>query len=79
MNKIACAPKLKNAEHIKLHHVKNAKVTKFLLQSAFYTSKGRTCNVLPFYDFWFKFYGKFCIPYLIVNFLHIFNHKNRKL
>ena len=29
-------------------------------QSACYTSKGRTCKVLPFYDFWFKFYDKFC-------------------
>ena len=35
------------------HDIKNAKATKFLSQSAFDTSKGRTCKVLPFYDFWF--------------------------
>ena len=33
-----------------------AKATKFLLQSAIYTSKGSTCKVLSFYDFWFMFY-----------------------
>ena len=33
------------------HHIKNAKATKFLSQSAFYTSKGRTCKVLRLYDF----------------------------
>ena len=27
------------------HHIKNAKATKFLLQSSFYTSRGRTCKV----------------------------------
>ena len=58
--------------------IKNAKATKFLLQSAFYISKGRTCTVLPFYDFWFKFYDKFCSPYPIVDFLHIFNNQNRR-
>ena len=42
--------------------------TKFLLQSAFYTSKGSTCEVLPLYDFWFKFYDKFCNPYPITTF-----------
>ena len=44
------------------NHIKNAKATKFLLQSAFYTSKGSTCKVLPFYGFWFKFYDKLCSP-----------------
>ena len=34
--------------------IKNTKATKFLSQSAFYTSKGSTCKVLPFYNFWFK-------------------------
>ena len=57
------------------NHIKNAKATKFLIQSAFYTSKGRTCKVLPFYDFWFKFYNKFCSPYWIVDVLRIFNHQ----
>ena len=58
--------------------IKNAKATKFLSQSIFYTSKGRTCKVLPFCDFWFKFYDKICSPYPIVDFLHMFNHQNRK-
>ena len=44
-----------------------------------YTSKESTCKVLPFYyDFWFKFYDKFCNPYQIVDFLRIFYHQNRK-
>ena len=37
------------------NHIKNAKATKFLLQSAFYTSKGCTCKLLPFYDFGLRF------------------------
>ena len=51
MNNIA--PKLQNAGHTKLpsKSYQNAKTTKFLLQSAFYTSKGSTYKVLPFYDF----------------------------
>ena len=62
MNNIA--PKLQNAGHRKLpsKSYKNAKATKFLLQSAFYTSKGSTCEVLPFYDFRFNFYDKFGRP-----------------
>ena len=39
--------------------IKNAEATKFISQSACYTSKGRTCKVLHFYSFWFKFYDKF--------------------
>ena len=53
------------------NHIKNAKVTKFLAQSAFYTSEKSTYKVLTFYDFWFKFYDKFSSPYPIVNFLRI--------
>ena len=45
------------------NHIENAKSSKFLLQSPFYTSKGSTCKVLAFYDFWFKFYDKFCSLY----------------
>ena len=60
MNNIA--PKLKkNAGHRKLpyeNHMKNAKATKFPLQSALYT-----CKVLVFSDSWFKFYDKFCSPH----------------
>ena len=41
-------------------HISNAKTTKILLQSGFDTTKGRTCKVLSFYDFWFEFYDKFC-------------------
>ena len=52
--------------------------TKFLSGLAFYTSKGRTCKVLSFYDFWFTFNDKFCSPYPIVGILRIFNHQNRK-
>ena len=43
--------------------IKNAKTTKFLLQSVLYISKRRTCKVLSLYHFWFKFYDKFCSPY----------------
>ena len=39
-----------------------------LLLSAFYSSKWPTCKVLPFYNFWFKFYDKFCSLYPIVGF-----------
>ena len=35
------------------HHTKNDKATKLLLQSAFRTSEGSTCKVLPFYNFSF--------------------------
>ena len=37
------------------NHTKNNKATKFLLQSAFYISEGRTCKVLHFYDFGLNF------------------------
>ena len=57
---------------------KNAKTTIFLYELAFYTSKGRTCKVLSFYDFWFMFNDKFYSPYPIVDFLRIFIHHNRK-
>ena len=60
------------------NYFKNAKTTKFLSELVFYTSKGRTCKVLPFYDFWFTFNDKFCSPYPIVDFLRLFNHQNRK-
>ena len=60
------------------NYIKNAKATKYLSQSAFYTSKGHTCKVLPFYDFWFKFHDKFCIPYPIVEILRVCDHQNRK-
>ena len=78
MNNIA--PKLQNAGHRKLplNHIKNAEATKFVLQSAFYTSQGSTCKVLYFYNFWFKFYDTLCSLYPIVDFLRIFNHQNRK-
>ena len=77
MNNIAPKNAL-NAGHTKLpsNHIKNATATKFLLQSAFYTSEGSTCEVLPFYNFWFKIYDKFCSIYLTVDFLGIFNHQN---
>ena len=54
---------------------KMLKQPNFFSESAFYmyTSKKSTCKILPFYDFWFKFYGKFCNPYPIVDFLRIFN------
>ena len=58
--------------------IKNDKATKFLSHSAFYTSKQNICKVLSFYNFWFKFYDKFCSPYPIVDFLHMFNHQNRE-
>ena len=48
MNNIA--PKLQKCWTHKI-----AKATKLVFQSAFYTSKGSTCKVSPFYDFWFKF------------------------
>ena len=60
------------------NYFKNAKTTKFLSELAFYTSKGHTCKVLSFYNFWFTFNDKFCSPYPIVDFLRIFNHQNRK-
>ena len=43
-----------------------------------FSIKGRTCKILAFHDFWFKFYDKFCSPCPIVDFLRIFNHQNRK-
>ena len=79
MNNIA--PKLQkvlDTQNCLQNHTKNTKATKVLLQSAFYTSKGSNCVVLAFYDFWFKFYDKFCSLYPIVDFLRIFNHQNRK-
>ena len=75
------APKTANmldTQNCLQNHIKNTKTTKFLLQSIFYTSKGSTCKVLPFYDFWFTFYYKFCSPYPIVDFLRIFNHQNQE-
>ena len=50
------------------NYFKNAKTIKFLLELAFYTSEGRTCKVLSFYDFWFRFNDKFCSSYPIVDF-----------
>ena len=78
MNNIA--PKLQNTQNCLKNRIKNAiyKATKFLFQSVFYTSKGSTCNVLPFYGFWFKFCDKFCSPYPIVNLLRIFDRQNRE-
>ena len=78
MNNIA--PKLQKCwtQNCLQNRIKNAKAAKFLLQSAFYTSNENACKVLPFYDFWIKFYDKFCSPYPIVDLLRIFNHKNRK-
>ena len=57
---------------------KMLKQPNFFLELAFYTSKGRTCKVLSFYDFWFTFNDKFCSAYPIVDFLRIFNRQNRK-
>ena len=78
MNNIA--PILQNAGLTKSpsNCLKNARTTKWFLELAFYTSEGRTCKVLSFYDFWFTFDDKFCSPYKIVDFLRIFNHQNRK-
>ena len=79
MNNIA--PKLQKrwTEKNRLqNYLKNAKTTKFLPELAFYTSEGHTCKVLSFYDFWFTFNDKFCSPYPLIDFLHIFNHQNRK-
>ena len=76
MNNIA--PKLQKCWTRKIA-IKNAKAIKFLLQSAFYTSKRSTCKVLPFYDFRFKFYDTFCGPYPIIDLLRMFNHQNWKL
>ena len=70
--------KMLDTQNCLQNYIKNAKASKFLLQSAFYMSKRRTYKVLPFYIFWFKFCDKFCSPYPIVNFLDIFNHQNRK-
>ena len=74
-------PKLQNAGQqncLQNYMKKNAKATKYLLQSAFYTFKGSPCKVLPFCDFWFKFYDKFCGLYPIVDILHILNYQNWK-
>ena len=64
------------------NHVKIAKITKFLLHSALYTPKRSTCKVSSFYNFWFKFYDKFCSPgcrpYSIVHFLRISDQLNRE-
>ena len=57
---------------------KMLKQPNFFFQSAFYTSKGRICKLLSFYNFWFEFYDKFCSHYPTVNFLRIFNHQNRE-
>ena len=43
--------KMLDAQDCLQNHIKNAKATKFLSKSAFYTTKGSTCKVLPFYDF----------------------------
>ena len=59
-----------DAQNCLQHHIKNAKATKFLSQSVFYTSKGRTCKVFAFSTaFGFKLYDKFCRTSPIVNFL----------
>ena len=50
------------------NYFKNAKTTKFFSELAFHTSKGHTCKVSSFYDFWFTFNDKFCSPYPIVGF-----------
>ena len=50
------------------NYFKNAKTTKCLLELAFYTSKGRTCKVLSFYDFCLTFNDEFCSPYPKVDF-----------
>ena len=61
MNNIAPkTAKMLDTQNYFQNHIKNAKANKFLSQSAFYTSKGSTCKVLPFYDFGLKFYDKFC-------------------
>ena len=44
------------------NYFKNAKTTKFLLELAFYTSKGHTCKVLSFYKFWFTFNDSSVVP-----------------
>ena len=47
--------KMLDTQNCPQNHIKNVKATKFLLQSAMYTSKGCTCTVLPFYNFWLSF------------------------
>ena len=49
------AAKVLDTQNCFQNHIKNAKATKFLSQSAFFTSKESTCKVLRFYDFRFKF------------------------
>ena len=58
--------KVMDTKNCHQNHIKNAKTTNFLLQSAFYTSKGRTRKV-SFYDFWFKSYELT---------FYTFNHQN---
>ena len=54
--------KMLDTQNCLQNYINNAKATKLLLQSAFYTSNGSTYKVLPFYDFSFKFYDRFCSP-----------------
>ena len=49
---IAIKPKkMLDTQNCPKSHIKDAKTTKFVLQSAFFTCKERTCKVLPFYAF----------------------------
>ena len=61
-NKLHCTKttKMLETQNCLQNHIESAKTTKFLSQAAFYTSKGSICKVLPFYDFLFNFYDKFC-------------------
>ena len=78
MHKIAS--KLQNFVHTKLasKFEKNARTTKFIFTGNLLHFR-RTCKVLFFYYFWFKFYDKFCCPYPIIKFLCIFNHQSENL
>ena len=79
MNNIAPkTEKMLDTKNCLQHNIKNAKSTKLLLQLAFYTSKGRTCKVVAFYEFWFKFHGKFCSPHTTVDFYAYLVTKIRK-
>ena len=66
------------------NRIKNTKTTKFLSQLTFHTSKGRTCKVLPFHEFWLSFIVLLYVRYALPDgrhFTHILNTKigNRNL
>ena len=48
MNNITPKHQMLDTQNCFQNHIKDVKATKFLLQSALYNSKGRTCKVLTF-------------------------------